>query len=72
VYAWQVYEPDLDEWNIIAVRTTGTGDIPLITTRAVVADQLRVLAMTHGAIERKTVRLVRYDSMVVLETQEPT
>lgn len=60
LYAWEVLEPETNEWNIIAATVGALRMTPLVTTRRGVAESLRLVAETHGRRESKPVRLMSF------------
>jgi len=65
MFCWQVHEQG--EWNIIAVLLDGMLT-PLVTTREATFSAMRPFAEAHGLSTGLSIRGVRYDEPVVLES----
>jgi len=67
-YAWMVKEPDGSE-GPVSVYMPGIGQhTPLVTAKADIARNMRVVAQAHADNSGKPVRLVRFEEAETVET----
>lgn len=67
LYAWMVFEADIDQWNIIGAVIPGVGASPLVTSQLHVAHGLTRYAEMHRSRTGKPVRLLGFRMSELLE-----
>jgi hypothetical protein len=73
LYVWQVWNPETNKWELIGMaHPDQMAVLPMVTTRADVADGLTGYARDHAAATGQRCRLVNFVPGAVLAEVEPT